>query len=218
MARRKSPASTEAEEREAAEASARAAADGTIVTSGEDDQDEGDDDDAITDAERDELLDRVLSDGVLARLEADTRRKISPEERRLLAEACYVFGIDPDPTLKPRELASYRYDAGDPNAATPIPAYVSLGTSGGLKIRYPMDEDTETRLRVVYNAFRVNKAGEREVLPLPADLTLPRSNVDGIVRSSEHQYRTGYLKEGGKAEAEKRQKKLEQLRRQGTIR
>jgi hypothetical protein len=215
MARR-SPARTEAEEREAA---AAAATDETIGASSESSQGEEDDDGdvAITDAERDELLDRVLPNAVVTRLEADTKRHISPEERRLLAEACYVFGINPDPTLKPRELASYRYDAGDPNAATPVPAYVSIGTSGGLKIRYPMDEDTETRLRIVYNAFRVNKAGEREVLPLPADLTLPRSNVDGLVRSGEHQYRTGYLKEGGKAESDRRQK-LEEFRRQGKIR
>lgn len=174
---------------------------------------------APADHQADDLLDQVISDPVSTRIAKDVRRALPEHERRLLAEACYVFGINPDPTLKPRELAAWRYDQGDPDAATPVPAYVSMVTSGGLKIRYPLDEDSEIRLRTVYNCFRVNrKTGEREVLPLPPDLTLPREAVDGIVRTSEHQYRTGYLREGGKAESDRRAKTLERLRGEGKIR
>lgn len=161
---------------------------------------------------------KVIPELVATRIAKDARKpSLKPEERDLLAEACYVFGINPDPTLKPRELAAYRYDEGDPNGATPIPAHVSIVTSGGLKIRYPLDEDSVLRLQNVYNCYKVNKAGEREVLPLPPDMTLPREQVDGISKSTEHQYRTGYVREGGK-EAADRKDALADLRRQGKIR
>ncbi len=138
---------------------------------------------------------------------------------QLLAEACYVFGIDPNPKLKPLELAKWRFIAGDPDGLPPLPAAVSLVTSGGTKIQYPIDDDTEYRLRVIYNAFVIDKStNEKKILPLPQDLTLPRQYVDGIVRSNEHQYRTGYLREGGKVEAEKRAERLSQLRNEGKIR
>jgi len=139
------------------------------------------------------------------------------EAIRLLAEACYVFGIDPNPKLKPRELLSHRFDAGEPDGVPVIPPSVIMVTAGGLKIRYPVDVDTEHRLRIVYNAYRVNgKTGEKEVLPLPPDLTLPREHVDGKVRSSDHQYRTGYLREGGKSESDRRDK-IAALRASGKL-
>lgn len=168
--------------------------------------------------EPEEILEKVIPEAIATKLAKDSRRdELDPMERRILAEACYVFGLNPDPTLKPRELAQYRFDQGDPHAASPVPPYVSLVTAGGLKLRYPIDDDTETRLRTVYNCFRANpRTGEREALPLPPDLTLPREAVDGVVRSSEHQYRTGYLKEG--AEGRDRRAKLDELRRQGRIR
>jgi hypothetical protein len=144
--------------------------------------------------------------------------KLKPDFAQLLAEACYVFGINPDPALKPRELAAYRVDPGDPDGVPAVPVSVVLVTAGGLKVRYPIDDDTENRLRLVYGAYKVNRAtGEREVLPLPEDLTLPRANVDGVVRSDEHVYRTGYLREGGK-EAAARKAKLRELRADQKIR
>ena len=61
-------------------------------------------------------------------------------------------------------------------------------TAGGLKFTWPLDEDSVTRLRQWFNAFKIVN-GEKVVLPLPEDLTLPREAVDGVVRSAEHQYR-----------------------------
>lgn len=177
-----------------------------------------DEDDDADPLDPEEILEKIIPSDVAVRIAKDQRRDtLDAQERALLAEACYVFGINPDPTLKPRELAAYRFDKGDPDAVTPIPAYVSMVTSGGLKVRYPIDDDTEMRLRTVYNCFRANpKTGEKEELPLPPDLTLPRAAVDGVVRSTEHQYRTGYLREG--QAGRDRRSKLDDLRRQGRIR
>jgi HAMP domain-containing protein len=159
-----------------------------------------------------EIIDKVLPERVRIAL------KLQPAQVELIAEACYVFGINPDPALKPRELAAHRIDQGEPDGTPPVPASVVLVTAGGLKIRYPIDDDTDTRLHIVYNAFRVNKdTGDREMLPLPGDLTLPRENVDGIVRAQEHVYRSGYLKEGGAAERERRAK-IAELRNAGKLR
>lgn len=136
---------------------------------------------------------------------------------QLLAEACFVFGIDPNPKLKPKELMSFRYDQGEPDGAPPIPPTVTLVTCGGLKVKFPIDADSEHKLRIVYNAYRVDaKTGEKVVLPLPPDLTLPREYVDGLVRTAEHQYRTGYLKSGGKAEGD-RKAKIAELRAAGKL-
>jgi len=240
--RRQSPAKIEGAAAEAAEkaaaeakaagkseeeiaAAAKAAAEAVRSGDAEKDDEKGggeESGDELEDGDVEKLIEAVMPADVLEKLAKDQRKPpsaISVEERRLLAEACYVFGINPDPTLKPREVLSYRFDAGDPNGATPIPPYVSIVTGGGVKIRYPIDDDTEIRLRQVYNCFTVDKkSGERLVLPLPPDLTLPREAADGVVRSSEHQYRTGYLREGGKTAADKRQQRLDALRRQGQIR
>jgi hypothetical protein len=173
--------------------------------------DTDDDSDAGDEPDRDALVEQLLPARVQDAL------KLDPRFAGLLAEACYVFGLNPDPTVKPIELAAFRCDPGDPNGVNPTPASVVLVTGGGLKIRYPIDEDTENRLRIVYNAYKVNtKTGEREVLPLPPDLALPREHVDGVVRTADHQYRTGYLREGGKAEAARREQ-LRSLRQQGKL-
>lgn len=162
--------------------------------------DEGNDDDEEDDKHT-AMIDGMISDDVAKQLKI-----VDPVKRRLLAEACLIFGIDPDPRKKPLELAGFRFDAGEPDGPNPVPASVSVVTSGGLKIRYPMDSDTETRLRLAFGAFVVEKgSGERKELPLPDDLTLPRSNVDGVVRTNEHQYRPGYLRSGGKSEADRRE-------------
>ena len=100
----------------------------------------------------------------------------------LLAEACRVFGINPDPELRPLELAAHKFYG---SAELLEPMSVSLVTAGGLKIRYPIDAATEYRLR--YNVFKAHKTvrngwSEQHVeLPLPADLRLPRVHLTGQV-------------------------------------
>lgn len=105
---------------------------------------------------------------------------ISPEDAQLLDEACRAFNVNPDPELQPRELASFRI-GGD--ARSFDPRYVSIVTCGGLKLRYPVDADTERRLR--YDVFRSWKKGgkyndEITELPLPHVLHLPIHHRTGI--------------------------------------
>jgi hypothetical protein len=161
------------------------------------DEEDGDEDrEAIVEALVEELVPEKVA----------TALKITrPEQVALLAELCYTFGLNPNPALKPREVIAHKFDAGDENATPPVPPSVTVVTGGGLKIRYPFDDDTENRLRIVFNAYTVRN-GERVTLPLPADLTLPRASVDGQVHSTEHQYRKGYLREGGREEANRRAK------------
>jgi hypothetical protein len=107
---------------------------------------------------------------------------ISSEDAPLVAQACRVFGINPDPELQPRELANFRI-YGD--AALLEARSVVLVTCGGRKLRYPIDERTEQELR--YQVFRAyKKAGKHhdliEELPLPADLRLPWEARTGIPR------------------------------------
>lgn len=153
------------------------------------------------------LVQKVLPEEIQDALRRDLPPApvLNPTHAELLAEACYVFGVNPDPRVKPRELAAHRFDPGEPNGTPPIPASVIFVTGGGVKIRYPIDDQTEERLRVIYNCYREDpKTHTRVALPLPQTLTLPHEQVDGIVRSAEHQYRTGYLHEGGKEEAARR--------------
>lgn len=162
---------------------------------------------------REDLIDAMISDDAASVLKLD-----DDANRRLLAEACFVFGINPDPRTKPLELAGHRFDAGDPDGTNPTPAYVSIVTAGGRKLRYPIDSDTETILRDVFMAYTIDKAtGERKLVPLPPDMTLPREAVTGLSRTGEHQYRSGYLREGGKAEGDRRAA-LQDLKRKGSNR
>jgi hypothetical protein len=43
-------------------------------------------------------------------------------------------------------------------------------------------------------------------VPLPDDLALPVAQVTGVATKTEHRYRRGYLREGGKKEADRREK------------
>ncbi len=101
----------------------------------------------------------------------------------VLAEACKVFGINPDPELQPRELLAAR---GYGDAAQFEAPAVVIVTAGGLKIRWPLDADTEHRLRFdTFHAWRkVRVPGTREErieeLPLPKDLRLPAPARTGI--------------------------------------
>jgi len=208
MAPRQAPARRQAAEAEDAE----------LRKPGEDEGDTGEGQGEASAPSEPTLVDKILPPDVREAFKADRVFIDSPVHAELLAEACYVFGINPDPRVKPRELLAHRFDQGDPNGTPAIPAGVSIVTGGGVKIRYPIDNETEERLRVVYNCYREDpKTHTRVVLPLPENLTLPREQVDGIVRSTEHQYRTGYLKEGGKAETARRAT-LKALRDAGKLR
>lgn len=127
----------------------------------------------------------------------------------LLLDACNLYGVNPDQTLPPyqgrgagpfKELMNWRFIPGNDGAG--IPDSVSLVTVGGTKVRhyadpdFPMDPDTETRLRNVFHAWRTDpKTNEIVALPLPDDLTLPPAAVSGRVNANAgHQYRGGYLR------------------------
>lgn len=132
----------------------------------------------------------------------------------LLLDACNVFGVNPDTSLPLwagrgtgpfRELLAWRFYPGQPAAG--VPDSVTLVTVGGVKVRFyadpdfPMDPDTENRLRLVFHAWKTNpKTNEVEPLPLPDDLTLPRSAVTSQVNpNAGHQYRGGYLRRAASA-------------------
>lgn len=139
----------------------------------------------------------------------------------LLLKVCDLFGVDPNPKLptfvagkhvptantKFRELLNWRFYPGDPDAG--MPDKVTIVTAGGRKLTVDsngeFDSDTETILRHAFRAFKMNpKTNEPEPMALPGDLTLPVEAVLGIVMSDEHVYRRGYLGEGGKREADRR--------------
>jgi hypothetical protein len=149
---------------------------------------------------------------------------------RLLMKICNLFGIDPNPRLpvfvsgkhdpargRFRELLSWRHYPGDPMAG--VPESVTLVTSGGLKLNVnsegEYDEATEVQLRNAFRAFRTNpKTNEVEPLPLPNDMTLPATAVLGIPASQDHVYQQGYLRSGGRAEADRREQQAIERRRQ----
>lgn len=127
----------------------------------------------------------------------------------LLLDACNIFGVNPDTALPLfqgrgrgpfRELMAWKFYPGDERSG--IPDAVALVTVGGTKIKwfadqdFPIDPDTESRLRNVFHAWKTNpKTNEIEPLPLPDDLTLPRAAVTSQVNPDHgHQYRGGYLR------------------------
>lgn len=135
----------------------------------------------------------------------------------LLLDACEKFGVNPGADCRPLELKAWRFYPGD--RLEGIPDAVSLVTAGGVKIRHfadpnymapgclepAIDQDTEDRLRRLFGAVHVDPK-TKDVTPaaFPTDLTLPASAVDGRVRGTDHTYRGGYLKAGGKEAAAKR--------------
>ncbi len=106
---------------------------------------------------------------------------LAPLYEPILAEACRVFGINPDPELRPRELLNAR-GYGDPDQFE-SPSVV-LVTGGGLKLRFPFEGDAPTEHTLRYNvcgAFRRDKrTGAITELPLPRDLRLPPHHRTGI--------------------------------------
>lgn len=119
----------------------------------------------------------------------------------LFAEACEVYGINPDPDAR-EVISEVVYYPGDLLAVPPTPDRVSFVTAGGLKVSQPMTELFEEQLRRWLKAFRMNKAtGELEPTDLPDDLTLPREAVTGISTRVDHRYEGGYLRSRALASA-----------------
>lgn len=148
----------------------------------------------------------------------------------LLMKVCTLFGVDPNPrlpvfvagkhtptaTTRFRELMNWSYTPGDEYAG--VPDKVTIVTAGGRKLTVDgngeFDSDTDAMLHQAFNAYRVNPTtNEREESPLPYDLTLPQQAVIGIVTSDRHRYRRGYLNEGGRAEADRRERAEVEARR-----
>lgn len=132
------------------------------------------------------------------------QRQADKRALAVLLSTCKLFGINPRGDLQPRELAKWEYLPARTDLL--IPDGVKIVTKGGLKLvwfsddEYPVDEGTFDRL-IMWFRLRPDSAGN---ITLPDDLTLPREAVDGIVRKMDHVYKGGYLKSGGKTEAERR--------------
>jgi hypothetical protein len=119
----------------------------------------------------------------------------------LFQQACHVYGIDPNPDVRPREVLQWKFYP----ETVDTPEHVTLVTAGGQKLSFPPDEPTFEKLRQIFRVNRVNEKGERVEGVLPADLALPLPMITGFPeRSGAHVYRRGYLREGGKAEANRR--------------
>lgn len=131
----------------------------------------------------------------------------------LLLEACNVFGVNPDMALPLyqgrgrgpfRELMAWKFYPGDERAG--LPDAVALVTVGGTKVKifadpdFPMDADTEDRLRNVFHAWKTDpKTNEIVALPLPEDLTLPRAAVSSQANpNAGHVFQGGYLRRKSK--------------------
>ena len=136
----------------------------------------------------------------------------------LFLDACDRFGINPSRHARPIEVLAWRfYGGGAPGTAGAVPDAVSLVTAGGLKLRiyedpeFPMDPDTEDRLRRVFNSW-VQDPATRELkpAPLPQDMALPVAAITGEIPSRDHQYPGGYLRAGGKKTADAREKRMEE--------
>jgi hypothetical protein len=102
---------------------------------------------------------------------------LPPTHFPLFGEGCRVFNINPNPDARPRELLAVRA-LGDPRFFEELS--VVIVTSGGLKARWPLDADTEGRLRQLFDLFKKKSDGTVIELPLPADLSLPEPARTGI--------------------------------------
>lgn len=146
--------------------------------------------------------------------------------RSLLLDACERFGIDPTQEVRPKELAAWNYYPG--SKLDGVPNSVVVVTQGGIKLRHyddpnyfaprcteaAMDEDTEATLARLHGAFTKDpKTKEVIRLALPGDVALPVQAVTGRVERTAHRFQRGYLREGGKLEANRRQKAEKKAKR-----
>lgn len=130
-----------------------------------------------------------------------------PAARALLMQVCERLGINPDVNTKPVELLTWTYYRGD--ELNQIPDAVSVVTAGGRKLKLyaddSVDDDTVAMLARVFKIAPHPDGSPWQAIELPEDLTLPTVEVTGMSLEAGHVYRKGYLKEGGKAEAARRQ-------------
>lgn len=99
--------------------------------------------------------------------------KVPASHLPTLAAACRKFGIDPDPDLQPVQLAAVKHYGNPKYFEEPS---IRLVTAGGCKLKWPLDPDSEWKLRhQVFHAYRRDRRTGEIVaeLPLPDDLTLP---------------------------------------------
>lgn len=129
----------------------------------------------------------------------------------LLADACDIYGIDPNPDKVPQELLDWKHHPED--RARGIQEHVALVTAGGKKFRHywdgvineDRDPDTATQIRNCLGLWAIDPDSRQMVpLPIPTDLTLPDTAVTGIATRTDHRYERGYMREGGRAEAFRR--------------
>lgn len=135
----------------------------------------------------------------------------------LLMEACRAYNLDPNPKLpvyvhgkhKPdprlpyREILAWQYYDG---VGSGLPDKVVIVTAGGAKLSYPPDTQSYDVLRNVFKAFTVDPI-TKQLVPgeLPPDLSLPIETVTGIPITDKYILRRGYLREGGRAGADRRE-------------
>lgn len=119
----------------------------------------------------------------------------------LFAEACIVYGVNPDPAARPVEIllggasTRFRFYKGDEFLTPPTPDRVKFVTAGGVKVCHPIDQDFDAILRRWFRTAQVNpRTKELEERPLPDELTLPREAVTGVVQKQEHRMTHGYLR------------------------
>ena len=134
----------------------------------------------------------------------DTNGIKSDEAINLLLDACEVYGINPDPETRPKELLQWRYYPADRREDRP--ARVVIVTAGGQKVDLfegdadpMMTIDSEEVLRGIFNAYKIDPVSKLRVnSDLPEDLTLPRIAVTGVPEGVAHRYVGGYLRRGEK--------------------
>lgn len=111
----------------------------------------------------------------------------------LLGQACLTFGINPD--VEAAELIKWELIPGPIVNRVKTLDRVKVITAGGWKGYYPINEETEHALALVFNLYAVDKAtGQTFRRSLPVDLTLPRHIVTGVSPKRDHVFDEGYLK------------------------
>lgn len=134
----------------------------------------------------------------------DSQGNKSDDAVNLLLDACEVYGINPDPELRPKEILSWRFYHADRREDRP--ARVVIVTGGGQKVDLfegdadpIMSIDSEEVLRNVFNAYKIDPVTKLRInSDLPEDLTLPRVAVTGIAEGATHRFVGGYLRRGEK--------------------
>lgn len=139
--------------------------------------------------------------------ERNGQHRDNPKAVALLRQVCARFGVNPDPLARPEELLSWTYYGGDPE--NDIPAAVTIVTAGGRKLKLfaddTVDDDTVQMLGRTFGLKPHPDGSPWTAAELPEDLTLPSNHVTGYSPDQQHRYEKGYLREGGKVEAARRQ-------------